>query len=160
VSPSSAREWIIGLTAVSLAFSLLIFIYSPVAFPLDNKQSLDLVQITTPSLVGYLVSAAQFVFIRRPEGEVAITSENILRFFVFYPFAVFWFLLLALLVYFKLSQSFFNNGSTPLGFAEFKNLYTIILSLLTAVINILVLRLFEAERHQAAQPNKAVRPGE
>lgn len=72
---SSARKFLILYSLVILGFQMVFLIASPsIGFPMEYPKNLHLIEIVSPVFLGYLGSAAHFVF-QNPAPEVPVQNE-------------------------------------------------------------------------------------
>jgi hypothetical protein len=67
-----ARKWLILSSLIITGAQLIFLLIAPVmGFPLNYPKNLDLLQIVTPVFLGYLGSAAHFIFMTPPPAVFA-----------------------------------------------------------------------------------------
>jgi hypothetical protein len=63
MTPDYARKWLVLASLIATGIQAVFLVIAPViGFPLEYPKNLNLLQIVTPVLLGYLGSAAHFVF--------------------------------------------------------------------------------------------------
>jgi hypothetical protein len=146
VDANAARKWLIvaslGILVATFAFLLI----APLAFPLNFSQAQRLMEILLPVFLGYLGSAAQFVF--GPGLELPRVIPESRRPFVALlirgPLMLFAFMSVVLLGVF----GYTNRATAPLtgmSFDMLATLFSLLLSMLAATTNVAVTYLFSVE---------------
>src|SRR5215475_4556171 len=71
----AARKWLIVSSLVITGCQMLFLLVAPVMeFPLQYPKNIDLLQIVSPVFLGYLGSAAHFIF-QNPPPAVPVQNE-------------------------------------------------------------------------------------
>lgn len=75
MTPDHARKWLILWSLIVIGLQAVFLVVAPVIrFPLEYPKNLNLLQIVTPVLLGYLGSAAHFVFMT-PAPKIEANNE-------------------------------------------------------------------------------------
>ena len=108
------RQWLIVASLGSTLAVFLFFVLAPAAgYPLTYADALGVVQIIVPVFMGYLGTAAQYVFARTPPDEPSPhkSAKPLLKLMVRGPVAVFLIIVVATILAFGIT----NGADAELG---------------------------------------------
>lgn len=114
-------------------------------YPLDSSQAFQLLQVIFPLFVGYLMSAAVYIF-QEEDVNLDLQAPSLLEYLVKGPFVVVFVLMaLSFLAYGVTNWPLEERGYTGDGmsFETLANLVTVFLAIHTGVTSTLVIHLFK-----------------
>jgi hypothetical protein len=142
MTSTEARNWLVTASLTLTAGSFVFFLVAPaLAYPLTFAQALRIVEIIVPVFMGYLGSAALYLF----QGRVAVQlvgDPGLIRLMIRGPIIAFAVIRIGLLAAFGIS----NRGSAPMGAGMSVDVLaastTAALGILTVTTNLAIARLF------------------
>lgn len=160
MTASGARRWLILSTLTISTSLLLFFILAPVAgFPIQFSQSFRVLEVIVPVFLGYLGTAALFVFRAGvPEDDIEFRPAvaNLVGLLVKGPVLVFGLGTIALIAAFGLSNGKDAAAGTGVSLDQLSGGMSMILGLLAVTTNVAVAYLFRG--HSPAQPGTTTQP--
>jgi hypothetical protein len=143
----TGRNWITTASLALTAAHFMFFIIAPVVgYPLTFVQAMRLLEIVLPVFLGYLGSAAYFLFSAgHASSPSARVSSQLLGLLVRGPVIVFGLASLSVIVAFGVSNSRYASRGSGMSIDMFAAAITGALGLLTVTTNVVVSYLFSAE---------------
>jgi hypothetical protein len=145
------RRWLIVASLGSTLAVFLFFVLAPAAgYPLTYEDALGVVQIIVPVFMGYLGTAAQYVFAKTPPDEPSPhkAARPLLRLMVRGPVLVFLTIILASIVSFGLTNREDAQIGTGMSVSLLSAVVTASLALLAVTTNAAVAYLFTAQSRE------------
>jgi hypothetical protein len=154
VTTNEARKWIILASLSAIASQAIFLLIAPVfGYPLEFPKNLSLLQILIPVMLGYLGSAAHFIFMS-PPPEVR-TDNELLGVMVKGPVIVY--AIVTAAAYFAFGYSNRNGAAIGSGMSvdSLNNAISLTLGILAATTGVIVSYLFVTSRkdEQPAKPD-------
>lgn len=153
-----ARRWLVDATLVLMAATLAFYLVAPslLQYPLDWNESLELLRMSAPLLVGYLALATRFALSKEPSppspdgsgklsaSPLAIRDPRLFGRVVQMPVLIYALAILLLLASYGYSNRVGHPpGENPMPFDTLANYLTLANSLLTATTSVLAATLYE-----------------
>jgi len=160
MTPEQARTWIIKYTIVLyVAFSIFFLLAPAVGYPLSYPDSINILKILLPMLLGYIGAAAHFILrpVLQDDDELPESRKRMLSIIVRWPLIGFLLIMVAILFAFWQSnkgQNFTGEGMTP---NTLSLIVSIICGLLAATTGAASSYLFQAERTAGRSPSSRPR---
>lgn len=146
-----ARRWLVLASLVVVGAEAVFLVIAPVLdYPLEYPKNLNLLQIVTPVLLGYLGSAANFVFMT-PAPQIQANTQ-LLGLLVKGPVIIYVVVITAAFVAFGYS----NRSGAPIGSGmsvdSLNMAVSISLGILSATTSVIVARLFVSNETARNEP--------
>lgn len=155
MTADSARKWLILSSLLITGAQGVFLMISPAIIPIETTKSTALLQIVMPVFVGYLGSAAHFIFMAPPPPAVPVNNQ-FLGYLVWGPLAIY----VAFVVTAFVAFTILNRPGAIIGAGmsvdTLSTALTWALSLLAATTGVVVSYLFVAQKAPVAEPTKPV----
>ena len=143
---NEARKWLVLYTLAITGAHFIFFLLAPaLGYPLEQSESMRMLEIVLPVFLGYLGAATQFLFRSRSGARQAAANRELLGILVRGPALLFGLVSAATLFVFGYANRVGGNGMTPDTLAA---VITANLSLLAVTTNVIVANLFPASGAQ------------
>lgn len=147
MQPNQARTWLVTMSLVITSALFVFFILAPAFdYPLQFRQARALLEILLPVFLGYLGSAAHFLFRIDDAPEVVrdVRSPVLLALLLKGPIAVFTIAVVSALIGFGVSNRSGQNDGTGMSLQDLSGLLALALGLLTVTTGVISAYLFPA----------------
>ena len=147
MSPDDARKWLVTASLIITGALFLFFILAPAFhYPLQFKQARTLLEVLLPVFLGYLGSAAHFLF--RVEGAPqvvrSVQSPALLTLILKGPVVLFTVAVTAALIAFGVMNRAGQNDGGGMSVQDLSGIVSLALGLLTVTTSVLSAYLFPA----------------
>lgn len=145
MNPDNARKWLVTASLIITGLLFLFFILAPAFhYPLQFKQARTLLEVLLPVFLGYLGSAAHFIF--RVEGAPqvvrSVDSPALLTLLLKGPVVLFTIAVTAALVAFGVTNRPGLNDGNAMSVQDLSGIVSLSLGLLTVTTSVLSAYLF------------------
>lgn len=147
MNPDDARKWLVTASLIITGALFLFFILAPAFhYPLQFKQARSLLEVLLPVFLGYLGSAAHFLF--RVEGAPqvvrSVQSPALLTLLLKGPVVIFTIAVTAALIAFGVMNRSGQNDGGGMTIQDLSGILSLALGLLTITTSVLSAYLFPA----------------
>lgn len=141
MTPDKARKWIVLASLIATGAQAVFLIVAPVAgYPLEYPKNLSLLQIVMPVMLGYLGSAAHFIFIAPPPAVQA--NNDLLGLMVKGPIVIYCLVIIAAFAAFGYSNRQGVAIGSGMSVDSLNNAVSMSLGVLAATTGVIVSYLF------------------